>query len=35
MNRDMPVLLAVTMMFACSLVLFGTMADIRMEPANA
>jgi peptide/nickel transport system permease protein len=34
MNRDMPVLLSVTMIFACILVLFGTIADFRMKPAN-
>jgi peptide/nickel transport system permease protein len=35
MNRDMPVLLSVTMIFACSLVLCGTIADFSMEPAKA
>ncbi len=35
MNRDLPVLLSVTMIFACSLVLCGTIADLTMEPANA
>jgi peptide/nickel transport system permease protein len=35
MNRDLPVLLAVTMLFAGCLAVFGTMADFRMEPERA
>jgi len=35
MNRDMPVLLATTMVFTCALVLCGALADFTMEPANA
>jgi peptide/nickel transport system permease protein len=35
MNRDMPVLLSVTIIFACVLVLFGTIADFRAKPAKA
>jgi peptide/nickel transport system permease protein len=35
MNRDMPVLLSDTMIFACGLVMCGTIADFSMEPAKA